>query len=363
MLLRIFTEPQQGASYDDLLAVAQASESLGFDAFFRSDHYLAMGAADGLPGPSDAWVTLAGIARETTRIRLGTLLTAATFRLPGPLAITVAGVDAMSGGRVELGLGAGWFDSEHTAYGIPFPPLGERFERLEEQLAVITGLWGTPDGERFSFDGAHYQLADSPALPKPVQRPGPPIIVGGGGAVRTPRLAARFGSEFNMPFSTLEDTRNQYDRVAEACRSAGRDPSSMVLLRRPGRLLRPGRRGDLGPGRGHRPVGGRPAGARPVRHAGRGGGQTEPASPRRGPAASTCRCWTCTTSTISTSSPARSFPAAPTSDRSPGHRVDGPRRQPRLRRPLSSDRPSASARPPVTATGPGPRGSGPGWIA
>jgi F420-dependent oxidoreductase-like protein len=229
MLLRIFTEPQQGASYDDLLAVAQASESLGFDAFFRSDHYLAMGEADGLPGPSDAWVTLAGIARETTTIRLGTLLTAATFRLPGPLAITVAGVDAMSGGRVELGLGAGWFDSEHTAYGIPFPPLGERFERLEEQLAVITGLWGTPDGERFSFDGAHYQLAESPALPKPVQQPGPPIIVGGGGAVRTPRLAARFGSEFNMPFSSLEDTGHQYERVADACRSAGRDPSSMVL--------------------------------------------------------------------------------------------------------------------------------------
>ncbi len=229
MLLRIFTEPQQGASYDDLLAVAQASESLGFDAFFRSDHYLAMGEAGGLPGPSDAWVTLAGIARETTTIRLGTLLTAATFRLPGPLAITVAGVDAMSGGRVELGLGAGWFDSEHTAYGIPFPPLGERFERLEEQLAVITGLWGTPAGERFSFGGAHYQLADSPALPKPVQRPGPPIIVGGGGAVRTPRLAARFGSEFNMPFSSLDDTGHQYGRVADACRSAGRDPSSMVL--------------------------------------------------------------------------------------------------------------------------------------
>src|ERR1700677_2283938 len=229
MLLRLFTEPQQGASYDDLLAVAQAAESLGFDAFFRSDHSPAMGADGGPPGPSDAWITLAGIARDTTTIRLGTLLTAATFRLPGPLAIMVAGVDAMSGGRVELGLGAGWFDTEHTAYGIPFPPLGERFERLEEQLAVITGLWGTPDGERFSFDGAHYQLADSPALPKPVQRPGPPIIVGGGGAVRTPRLAARFGSEFNMPFSALDDTRHQYERVVDACRSADRDPSSMVL--------------------------------------------------------------------------------------------------------------------------------------
>src|SRR5687767_15331406 len=149
MELRVFTEPQQGATYDDLLRVAQATEELGFDAFFRSDHYLGMGT-DGLPGPTDAWVTLAGLARETSRIRLGTLMTSATFRLPGPLAISVAQVDAMSGGRVELGLGAGWFDGEHEAYGIPFPALGERFERLEEQLAVVTGLWETPLGERFS---------------------------------------------------------------------------------------------------------------------------------------------------------------------------------------------------------------------
>src|SRR5277367_3159084 len=193
MLLRIFTEPQQGASYDDLLAVAQASESLGFDAFFRSDHYLAMGAGDGLPGPSDAWVTLAGIARETTTIRLGTLVTSATFRLPGPLAVSVAEVDAMSGGRVELGIGAGWYEAEHTAYGIPFPPVGERFERLEEQLAIITGLWATPDDDLFSFEGRHYQVKDSPGLPKPVQQPGPPVIIGGGGPRRTPQLAVRYG--------------------------------------------------------------------------------------------------------------------------------------------------------------------------
>src|SRR5580765_8857158 len=119
MQLRIFTEPQQGASYNTLLAVAQASEELGFDAFFRSDHYLKMGSVTGLPGPTDAWVTLAGLARETSTIRLGTLVTSATFRLPGPLAITVAGVDQMSGGRVELGLGAGWFEEEHAAFGIP----------------------------------------------------------------------------------------------------------------------------------------------------------------------------------------------------------------------------------------------------
>ena len=124
MQLRVFTEPQQGATYDDLLAVAQRTEETGFDAFFRSDHYLAMGG-DGLPGPTDAWVTLAGLARETSRIRLGTLMTAATFRLPGPLAISVAQVDQMSGGRVELGIGSGWFAQEHAAYGIPFPSLGE----------------------------------------------------------------------------------------------------------------------------------------------------------------------------------------------------------------------------------------------
>ena len=206
MLLRIFTEPQQGASYDTLLTVAQAAESLGFDAFFRSDHYLSMGSASGLPGPSDAWTTLAGLARDTSTIRLGTLVSSATFRWPGPLAITVAGVDAMSGGRVELGLGAGWYEAEHTAYGIPFPPVVERFERLEEQLALITGLWATPDGATFTLEGTHYQIVDSPALPKPVQRPGPPIIVGGHGAKRTPRLAATYAAEFNLAFSSLEET-------------------------------------------------------------------------------------------------------------------------------------------------------------
>src|SRR6478736_6866636 len=190
VILRVFTEPQQGASYDDLLAVAVRAEELAFDAFFRSDHYLKMGNVSGLPGPTDAWTTLAGLARDTNRIRLGTMVTSATFRLPGPLAITVAQVDAMSGGRVELGLGAGWYDGEHAAYGIPFPPLGERFEKLEEQLAIITGLWATPAGETFSHAGRHYQLEESPALPKPVQRPGPPMIIGGWGSTRTPRLAA-----------------------------------------------------------------------------------------------------------------------------------------------------------------------------
>ncbi|MCU1346288.1 MAG: class F420-dependent oxidoreductase [Acidimicrobiia bacterium] len=228
MELRIFTEPQQGASYDDLLAVAQATEALGFDAFFRSDHYLKMGDVSGLPGPTDAWVTLAGLARETSRIRLGTLVTAGTFRYPGPLAVSVAQVDAMSGGRVELGIGAGWYEQEHSAYGMPFPSVKERFDRFEEQLAVITGLWETPSGQTFSYAGTHYPIVDSPALPKPVQTPRPPIIIGGGGAKRTPALAARYAQEFNMPFASVEAYAAQRDIVAAACTTIGRDPSTMI---------------------------------------------------------------------------------------------------------------------------------------
>jgi F420-dependent oxidoreductase-like protein len=220
MDLRIFTEPQQGATYDELLAVARATEDLGFDAFFRSDHYLAMGDVSGRPGPTDAWITLAGLARDTSRIRLGTLVTAATFRLPGPLAVAVAQVDRMSGGRVELGLGTGWFEEEHEAFGLPFPPLGERFERFEEQLRILTGLW-TSDGA-FSFDGKHYQLRNNPALARPAQSP-LPLIIGGGGARRTPRLAAEFATEFNLPFASVEDTAAQFGRVREACAAVGRN--------------------------------------------------------------------------------------------------------------------------------------------
>jgi F420-dependent oxidoreductase-like protein len=225
--LRIFTEPQMGATYDDLLAVARRTEETGFDAFFRSDHYLTMGG-DGLPGPTDAWVTLAGLARETSRIRLGTLVTAATFRLPGPLAISVAQVDQMSGGRVELGIGAGWFAQEHEAYGIPFPELGERFDRYEEQVAVITGLWRTPPGETFDFAGTHYQVSGSPALPKPVQEGGIPLVIGGGGKKRTPRLAARYADEFNVPFASAADNARLFAGVRGACEEAGRDPGSLV---------------------------------------------------------------------------------------------------------------------------------------
>jgi F420-dependent oxidoreductase-like protein len=226
--LRIFVEPQQGTTYPQQLEAARVTEEAGFDAFFRSDHYLAM-AGDGLPGPTDAWVTLAALARETTRIRLGTLVSSATFRWPGVLAISVAQVDAMSDGRVELGLGAGWFEEEHTAYGIPFPALGERFERLEEQLTILKGLWATPVGEKYAFTGRHYALVDSPALPKPLQQPHPPLIVGGAGTRRTPRLAATFADEFNVPFHRVEDTAAQFARVRAACADIDRDPASVVF--------------------------------------------------------------------------------------------------------------------------------------
>ncbi len=225
MKLRIFTEPQQGADYDTLLTVAKATEDLEFDAFFRSDHYVAMGGSDGLPGPTDAWITLAGLARETRRIRLGTLVTAATFRLPGPLAIQVAQVDRMSGGRVEFGLGSGWYAEEHAAYGIPFPQ--DKFARFEEQLAIVTGLWATKPGDTFSFTGKHYQLTDSPALPKPVQDP-VPVLIGGHGATRTPRLAAQYASEFNMPFASLEASARQFERVRAAAESYGRRADDLV---------------------------------------------------------------------------------------------------------------------------------------
>ncbi|MGV9798636.1 LLM class F420-dependent oxidoreductase [Mycobacterium sp. NPDC003449] len=227
MDFRVFVEPQQGASYSDQLAVARTAEELAFSAFFRSDHYLAM-SGDGLPGPTDSWITLAGIARETTAIRLGTMVTSATFRHPGPLAISVAQVDEMSGGRVELGLGAGWFEAEHLAYAIPFPSLGERFDRLTEQLRILTGLWSTPVGETFDHAGAHYTVADSPGLPKPAQTPHPPIIIGGQGAKRTPALAAEFAAEFNVPFVPLDALRTQFDRVAAAVAGAGRPADSMT---------------------------------------------------------------------------------------------------------------------------------------
>lgn len=221
----IFTEPQYGYSYDELLASALAAETLGFDGWFRSDHYLTMGDFfDGEPGPTDAWTTLAGLARETSSLRLGTPVSSVTYRYPGVLAIQVAQVDQMSAGRVELGLGTGWYATEHAAYGIPFPD--KRFGILEEQLQIVTGLWGTPRGETFDFAGRHYNLTNSPALPKPTQER-MPVIVGGNGAARTPALAARYASEFNIGFVNDAGVGAAFGRVRAAAEAIERDPSDL----------------------------------------------------------------------------------------------------------------------------------------
>ena len=222
----LFTEPQQGFSYDDQLAFARSAETHGLDGFFRSDHYLRMGEGDPRPGPTDAWTTLAGLARETSRIRLGTLVSSVTYRVPGILAIQVAQVDAMSGGRAELGLGTGWFEREHEAYGIPFP--AKRFDLLEEQLAIVTGLWATPEAETFSYEGEHYRLDAAPALPKPVQER-MPVIVGGGGPRRTPALAARYATEFNIGFVPEDVVAQKFDVVRAACEDIGRDPATLKM--------------------------------------------------------------------------------------------------------------------------------------
>ncbi|MFF7987964.1 TIGR03560 family F420-dependent LLM class oxidoreductase [Streptomyces sp. NPDC007901] len=225
MKLRALLEPCRAGSYDNILAMARAVEESGLDGFFRSDHLLGVDPADRTYQPTDSWATLAGLARETRRIRLGTLVTAGTFRAPGLLATTVAVVDAMSGGRVELGIGAGWYPEEHLAFGVGFPRTGERFDRLEEQLSIITGLWDTPDGEPFSFDGKHYQVFNPGVLPRTAQRPHPPLIIGGTGVRRTPALAARFADEFNLAFPHgIRERRENFDRI---CDETGRDPSTV----------------------------------------------------------------------------------------------------------------------------------------
>jgi F420-dependent oxidoreductase-like protein len=238
---RIFTDPSNGATYESLLQSAQMAEEFGYAGFFLSDHYAPF-AGDGQPGPTDVWTTLAGLARETARMRLGSLVSSVTFRHPGSLAIIVAQVDAMSRGRIEFGIGAGYFEPEHRAYGIPFPPVAERFDRLGEALELITGLWQSAPGQPYSFSGAHYQLIDSPALPKPWQKPCPPIILGGTGKRRTPALAARFADEFNLQTSRRrapgqhqrselksEDVADQIRLVRTAAETIGRDPAEIVF--------------------------------------------------------------------------------------------------------------------------------------
>lgn len=227
MKLRILLEPRYGASYDEILAVAKATEEAGFDAFFRSDHYLGIDAGDTDLAPTDSWTTIGGLARETAGVRLGTLMTAATFRHPGPLAIAVATADAMSGGRVELGLGAGWYAREHASFGIPFPGTGERFDRMEEILAIVTGLWTTPPGERFSFAGRFWTLEECANFPRAAQRPRPRIVIGGVGRRRTPLLAARYADEFNAALSPNDDEVIANFRTI--CEEVGRDPASVEL--------------------------------------------------------------------------------------------------------------------------------------
>ncbi len=290
------TEPQQGATYDDLLAVARTAEELGFGAFIRSDHYLAMDT-DGLPGPTDAWVTLAGLARDTSTIRLGTLMTCATFRLPGPLAIAVAQVDQMSGGRVDFGFGAGWFGAEHTAYGIPFPDTKERFDRYEEQLAILTGLWRTPEGERFSHDGQHYQLTDSPALPKPLQDGGPPVIIGGMGKRRTPELAAKYADEFNLPFVDEERGPHPVRPGPRGLRRRRPRPRRPDLVQRAHAVCRRRRGGARPPGRGDRRGRRRPPRERPRPAPLPRWSTSSAGTPPSAASARTSRCSTCPTST------------------------------------------------------------------
>jgi F420-dependent oxidoreductase-like protein len=227
MDLRAFTEPQQGATFAQLLAVAQRAEQLGYSGFFRSDHYVHIGGGP-RPDVTDAWVTLGALAGQTSSIRLGTLMSSATFRLPGPLAVAAAQVDVMSGGRLEIGLGSGWYEREHRALGIPFPDLKERFDRFAEQLEILHGLWTAPEGSSFDYDGRYYKLEQCPVMFRPVQQPHPPILIGGHGARRTPALAARFAAEFNVPAATLGPTAEQFARVDAACEEIGRDPGSLT---------------------------------------------------------------------------------------------------------------------------------------
>ena len=224
MRFALMTEPQQGLSYAEQLELARLAERLGFEAFFRSDHYRSF------PGPADkpttdAWAVLAGIARETKTIRLGTLVSPVTFRHPGSFAKIVTTVDEMSGGRVEVGVGAGWNDPEHSQLGLAFPEIGERADLMEDELAILHGLWEEPDG--WSFEGRQVRIRSASFNPKPVQRPHPPIIVGGEGRPRSLRLAARYADEYNMSSSGPELCAEKFAQLDDECRKIGRDPATM----------------------------------------------------------------------------------------------------------------------------------------
>jgi F420-dependent oxidoreductase-like protein len=225
MRLCLMIEGQEGVSWEQWTALAECAERSGFEGLFRSDHYVSVDEG-ATRGSLDAWTTLAGIAARTERIRLGTMVSPATFRHPSVLGRSATTVDHISGGRVELGLGAGWYEREHTAFGFPFPPLGERMEVFEEQAEIIVGQWTTAG---FAYDGRHYRLRDCDALPRPVQRPHPPLIVGGAGKRRTVEVAVRLGQEYNVVAATVEEARALRRRVEEACERHGRDPATLVL--------------------------------------------------------------------------------------------------------------------------------------
>lgn len=223
MRFAFMVDPQEGLPYSRMSELAQAAEAAGFESFVRSDHWLSL-AGDWSAHATDAWTTLAALARETTRIRLGTMVSPVTFRLPIALAKMVTTVDEISGGRVELGIGAGWYEPEHLRFGIPYPSMAERFEMLDEQLQILIGLWTRP---LFSFDGRHYRLRDAVFEPKPVQRPHPPIVVGGYGKPRLVRLAAMYADELNLDNPSPDYCREVFDRLDDACRAVSRDPATI----------------------------------------------------------------------------------------------------------------------------------------
>ena len=236
MRYALMTEPQQGLSYDEILAVARTAEEAGIEAFFRSDHYASFPGASGLP-TTDAWTTLGGLARETTTIRLGVLVSPVTFRIPGSLAKVIQTADEMSGGRIEAGFGAGWNDDEHAQLGIPFPPLGTRYDMLAEELAIIHGVWTEADG--WSHEGRFWQVRGAQRHGEIARRGRrhPPIILGGKGMPRLAGLVARYADEFNLNSASPDDARDAYERVRRACREIGRDPDDIVYSAMTGVLI------------------------------------------------------------------------------------------------------------------------------
>jgi F420-dependent oxidoreductase-like protein len=237
MRYALMSEPQQGLTYAEIRALALTAEEAGFEAYFRSDHYASFPGGSGRP-TTDAWATLAGLARETTRINLGTLVSPVTFRLPGNFAKVVTTVAEMADGRLEVGLGAGWNELEHRQLGLPYPDTGERFTMLEQQLAILRGLWTEPDG--WSYEGEHWQVRDALFYPKPPARDGrrhPNLIIGGAGGPRMAALVARYADEFNLTSASVETAEEAYARVRGACASAGRDPDAITYSAMTGVLV------------------------------------------------------------------------------------------------------------------------------